>query len=129
MTKSKDIRTQAAALQERTEVLEREKLALEQQKATLQQEKTILVQDKEKLITEKNSLTKERDALEVREKFLATGLIASFGSLLVALLSGLFKWPNSRLDRKLTELRIEEATLLLAERKRGTHQSFRRSVA
>jgi hypothetical protein len=94
-----------------TETLQADKLQLQQQAKSLQQEKSVLQATATRLESEKATLTKEKEALEFRERLLATGLIASLSTLLVAVMGGLLKWPLLRMDRAIKHLDLEERTL------------------
>jgi uncharacterized protein (DUF3084 family) len=126
LTQSQDLATKAVALQQKSDQLEAEGKILLASKNDLESQKRILISEKTVLTDQKTALLKDKHELENREKYLATGLIASLASLLIAITSGAFKWPLVKFEKRIAQLKIEDLQLTISEKKANA-LSFSRS--
>ena len=67
-----------------------------------------LAKDRQELLDRTRKLEDEKKSLEFRERLLATGLVASLSTLMIALFAGLSKIPSIRIDLKLKEIELRE---------------------
>jgi hypothetical protein len=70
----------------------------------------------EKVDAEKQTLEKEKNALEAREKLFSMGFYASFTTSLLAIFGLVVKIPQSKLEKQLKLLEIQEKELTIKER-------------